>query len=239
MTQVPTKVIGESLLRLEDPPLVRGRGRFIADVNFPHQLHMRVVRSPIAHGRLLGVDASEALKLRGVHAVWTAEDIADIGPIDYREGKIEKLEPYRQPVLAQDFVRYIGEPVAVVFAQDAYVAEDGADLVILDIEELPPIIQADAPPGAFAPGLSTEAAIVRQGFGDVEAAFAKAHTVVELDLSIGRHAGVPLETRGAIGRYDAARDVLELHGAAKVPHKNRESLARMLGRTTTTMHLFE
>jgi carbon-monoxide dehydrogenase large subunit len=239
MTTVPTKVIGESPLRLEDPPLVRGRGRFIADVNFPHQLHMRVVRSPIAHGRLLGVDVHEALRLRGVRAIWTANDIADTGPIDYREGRIEKLEAYRQPVLAQDFVRYIGEPVAVIFAQDAYVAEDAADLVALDIEELAPIIHADAPPGDFAPGLSTEAAIVRQGFGDVDAAFSKAHAVVELDLSIGRHAGVPLETRGAIGRYDAARDVLELHGAAKVPHKNRESLARMLGRTTTTMHLFE
>ena len=239
MTAAPKNVIGESLLRLEDPPLVRGRGRFIGDVNFAHQLHMRVVRSPVAHGRLLGVNADEALKQRGVHAVWSAKDVADIGPIDYREGRIEKLEPYRQPILARDFVRYVGEPVAVVFAQDAYVAEDAADLVVLDIAELPPIVHADAPPGEFAPGLSTAAAIVQQGFGDVAAAFAKAHAVVELDLTIGRHAGVPLETRGAIGRYDAARDVLELHGAAKVPHKNRESLARMLGRSTTTMHLFE
>ena len=239
MTMVQKTVIGESLQRLEDPPLVRGRGRFIADVNFPHQLHMRVVRSPIAHGRLLGVDPLEALKLRGVQAVWTAKDIPDIGPIDYREGRIEKLEPYRQPALAKEFVRYIGEPVAVVFAADAYIAEDAADLVILNIEELDPITHAGATPGEFAPGLSTEAAIVRQGFGDVEGAFARAHAVIELDLSIGRHAGVPLETRGAIGHYDAARDVLELHGAAKVPHKNRESLARMLGRSTSTTHLFE
>ena len=91
------------------------------------------------------LDASEALKLPGVEAVWTAQDIADIGPIDYREGKIEKLEPYRQPVLAQDFVRYVGEPVAAVFARDAYVAEDAADLVALDIEELDPITDAEQP----------------------------------------------------------------------------------------------
>ena len=239
MSETPAKVIGESVMRLEDPPLVRGKGRFIADVNFPHQLHMRVVRSPIAHGRLRGIDASQARALRGVHAVWVAEDIRDIGPIDFREGKIEKLEPYRQPVLARDYVRYVGEPVAVVFATDAYLAEDAADLVLLDIEELPVIVEADAPPGVFAPGLSTEASIVRQGFGDVDGAFVRAHAIVELDLSIGRHSGVPLETRGAIGRHDAARDVLELHGAAKVPHKNRESLARMLGRTTTSLHLFE
>ena len=239
MNEIVKPIIGQSLTRLEDPPLVRGKGRFAADVNFPHQLHMRIVRSPIAHGRLRGIDASGALKLPGVEAVWTAQDIADIGPIDYREGKIEKLEPYRQPVLAQGFVRYVGEPVAAVFARDAYVAEDAADLVELDIEELDPITDAEQPIGEFAPGLKTEAAIVYQGFGDVDAAFASAHAVVSLDLQVGRHSGVPLETRGAIGRYDAARDVLELHGAAKVPHKNRESLARMLGRSTTTVHLHE
>ncbi len=239
MNHRPQPIIGQSLTRLEDPPLVRGKGRFAADVNFPHQLHMRVVRSPVAHGRLRGVNVEAALQLKGVVAVWTAQDVADLSPIDYREGRIEKLEPYRQPVLARDFVRYVGEPVAVVFAVDAYVAEDGADLVELDIETLQPITDAEQAVGEFAPGLSTEAAIVTQGFGDVEGAFASAHAVVSLDLQVGRHSGVPLETRGAIGRYDAARDVLELHGAAKVPHKNRESLARMLGRTTTTLHLYE
>ncbi len=233
------KAIGQSLPRLEDPPLISGRGRFAADVSFPHQLHMRVVRSPLARARLRGVDVAAALALPGVYAILTAADIPDVAPIDFREGKIEALEPYRQPVLAQDYVRYVGEPVAAVFAIDAYVAEDAADLVLLALEELPPIVSTDDAPGDFAPGLSTEAALVRQGFGDVDAAFRSAHAIVELDLSIGRHSGVPLETRGAIGRYDAARDVLELHGVAKVPHKNRESLARMLGRSTAGVHLFE
>jgi CO/xanthine dehydrogenase Mo-binding subunit len=233
------KVIGQSVTRVEDPPLVTGRGRFVADMNFVHQLHMRIVRSPQAHARIRAIDIAPALALPGVYAVWTASDIADIGPIDFREGKIEKLEPYRQPVLAREYVRYVGEPVAAVFADDAYVAEDAADAVLLDLEELPVIIAADGAIGEFAPGLSTEAAIVNQGYGDVEGAFRTAHAIVELDLSVGRHSGVPLETRGAIGRYDAARDILELHGAAKVPHKNRESLARMLGRSTAGLHLFE
>jgi carbon-monoxide dehydrogenase large subunit/6-hydroxypseudooxynicotine dehydrogenase subunit gamma len=231
--------IGQSLTRLEDPPLVTGRGRFIADVSFPHQLHMRVVRSPHAHARLLSINTDAARALRGVHAVWTAKDIPEIGPIDFREGKIEKLEPYRQPVLAKDMLRYVGEPVAVVFASDPYIAEDAADLVEIDVETLPAIVDADALPGVFAPGLSTEAAIVNQGFGDIAAAFAQAHAIVEIDVKVGRHSGVPLETRGAIGRYDAARDMLELHGAAKVPHKNRESLARLFGRGTTGLHLIE
>ena len=171
--------------------------------------------------------------------MWTADDITDLPLIDFREGPNAALAPFRQPVLARDFVRYVGEPVAAVFSNDPYVSEDAADLVIVDVEELPVVMDASAPAVEFAPGLSTQPAVCRQSFGDVEAAFTAAATVVELDLSIGRHSGVPLETRGAIGRYDAARDVLELHGAAKVPHKNRESLARMLGRSTAGLHLFE
>src|ERR1700759_4568178 len=83
------KYIGQSVLRLEDPPLVRGRGRFAGDISFPHQLHMRLARSAIAHGRIVSIDARAALAIPGVHAVWTAADIADIPPIDFREGRIE------------------------------------------------------------------------------------------------------------------------------------------------------
>lgn len=231
--------IGASVTRLEDFPLVTGRGRFAGDISFPHQLYMRVVRSSHAHGKLNFVDVSNATSLPGVIAVWTAKDIEDLPPIDFREGPMEKLAPFRQPVLAKDRVRYVGEPIAVVFAEDPYVAEDAADLVLVDVDELPPTVDAADLVVEFAPGLSTEPTVCRQGYGDVEAAFRAAQTIVELDVSIGRHSGVPLETRGAIGRYDAARDVLELHGAAKIPHKNRESLARMLGRSTAGIHLYE
>jgi carbon-monoxide dehydrogenase large subunit/6-hydroxypseudooxynicotine dehydrogenase subunit gamma len=231
--------IGASVARIEDLPLVTGKGCFAADVSFPHQLHMRLARSAHAHGRIRSVEVSQAAALPGVYAVWTAADVADISPIDFREGPIEKLAPYRQPILARDRVRYVGEPIAAVFADDPYVAEDAADLVLVDIEELPLLMDANDPPGEFAPGLSSEPTICRQGYGDIEEAFREAHAIVALDLSVGRHSGVPLETRGAIGRYDAARDVLELHGAAKVPHKNRESLARMLGRSTAGVHLYE
>ena len=239
MTVKPTAWIGVSAQRLEDPPLVTGRGQFAGDVSFPHQLHMRVVRSPSAHGRIETIDAAAAAAVPGVVAVWTANDIAHVPPIDFREGPNEKLAPFRQPVLAKDRVRYVGEPVAAVFATDPYVAEDAADLVSLQIDELAVVVDASVPPGEFAGVLTTEATICRQGYGDVAAAFRKAAAVVELDLSVGRHSGVPLETRGAIGRYDAARDVLELHGAAKVPHRNRETLARMLGRSTAGIHLYE
>ena len=158
---------------------------------------MRVVRSPIAHGRIIAIDTRAAEALAGVVAVWCAADVPDIPPVGFREGRLEKLEPYCQPVLATDRVRYVGDPLAVVFAEDPYVAEDAADLVIVDIEELPVILDAEAAPGEFSPGRDTEAAVVHQGYGDTDAAFRAAHEIVELKLSVKRHSGVPLETRGA------------------------------------------
>ena len=234
------KVLGQSVERLEDPPLITGRGRFAADINFPHQLHMRVVRSPHAHAEIRGIDTLGALALPGIHAVWTSDDISDIGPVDFRADRsAEELKPYRQPVLAKARVRYVGDPVAAVFADDPYLAEDAAELVAIDYSELPAIVSADDAPGEFAPGTGTEAAIIPYSYGDIEAAFAEAHAVVELDLLTGRHSGVPMETRGAIGRYDAANDILELHGAAKVVHRNKETLIRMLGREPSGLHLYE
>jgi CO/xanthine dehydrogenase Mo-binding subunit len=231
--------IGKSVTRLEDRPLVTGRGAYAADISFPRQLHMRVVRSAVAHGRIVSIDAAAARAARGVVAVWTSADVADIPPIDFRLTRMEGLSPYRQPVLARDRVRYVGEPVAAVFATDAYIAEDAADMVAIDVETLPPVLAADAPPGEFEAGRSTEAGAVEKHYGDVDQAFRDAHAVVALTLDIGRHSGVPLETRGAVARYDAARDILEMYGAAKVPHFNRDAIARMLGRPPTSVHLHE
>jgi carbon-monoxide dehydrogenase large subunit/6-hydroxypseudooxynicotine dehydrogenase subunit gamma len=231
--------IGQSVERLEDPPLVTGRGGFAGDINFPHQLTMRIVRSHYAHGRIVSIDITAASALPGVFAVWTADDIAEVPPVDFREGSIPALDPYRQPVLAKSRVRYVGDPVAAVFAADAYIAEDAADLVTIEIEELAPLLDASAPPAEFSPGHSSEAALIRQGYGDVDAVFREAAHIVELELTVGRHSGVPLETRGAIGRYDAARGILELHGAAKVPHRNQELLARMLGLPPSSIHVHE
>jgi aerobic carbon-monoxide dehydrogenase large subunit len=239
MAKPPETFVGRSVPRLEDGPLLRGQGRFAADITFPHQLHMRVVRSGHAHGWLVAIDIAAALAAPGVVAVWTAADVENIPPIDIRLTRIEGLEPYRQPVLAREKVRYVGEPVAVVFAEDAYLAEDAADLVALEIAELPVVLDAAAPPHEFLHGRTSEPAVVRKAFGDVDAAFAAAAAVVSLDLAVGRHSGVPLETRGAIARYDAARDLLELFGAAKVPHWNRDQIARMLGRPPSSVHLYQ
>lgn len=232
-------VVGKPVARLEDPPLLRGRGAFAADISFPRQLHMRVVRAEMAHARLVSVDVTAALSAPGVVAAWAGEDVASVPPIPFRATKLKGLEPYCQPILARGRVRYVGEPVAVVFAESEALAEDAADLVLVELEELPALLDAAAQPRDFDATHGTEPVVVRKGYGALEEGFAAAHAVVELDLAIGRHSGVPLETRGAIARYDAATDTLELHGTAKKQHWNRDEIARLLGRSQNSVHLFE
>src|SRR5664279_2488780 len=238
----PAKFVGRSVPRLEDRPLLLGQGRFAADISFPGQWHMRVVRSTVAHGKIKSINAATALKLPGVHAVWSSADVAQLPPIPFRLTGLKTLEPYRQPVLAKDVVRYVGEPLAVVFAENAYLAEDAADLVEVVVEQRRATLLATEQPGVYdhdGAKLSTEASVLQKTYGDVDAAFRAAHAVVALELSIGRHSGVPMECRGAIARYDEANDILEMHGAAKVPHWNRDALAQMLGRKRESVQLYE
>jgi CO/xanthine dehydrogenase Mo-binding subunit len=191
---------------------------------------MRVVRSQVAHGKIIAIDKSEARAQPGVHAVWTYDDVRHVPPIGIRLTRVGGLEPYQQTVLAKDHVRYVGEPVAVVFAEDPYAAEDAAELVRLDVAELP---------AKVSPLEAPEAALVEKGYGDLAAAFAAAHAVVELEVSVGRHSGVPLETRGALADFDPATGTLTMKGAAKVPHYNRDQVARMLDLPGDMVHLIQ
>ena len=234
------ELLGRRLTRLEDPPLIAGIGKYAADLNFPKQLHMRIVRSPYAHGRILTIETGEAQKLPGVVKIWTSEDISDLPPIDFRADKSsEELKPFRQNILADKRVRYVGDPLVAVFAEDPYTAEDAAELVVINIEPLRVITSADEEPGEFDDGLSSEAALLTHTYGDIDGAFDRADTIIELDLRTGRHSGVPMETRGAIGVYDHEKDILKLYGAAKVPHRNRDTLMRMLNRDSDKIELYE
>src|SRR6201999_125583 len=136
------KVLGHPVPRIEDRPLVTGHGLYAGDVSFPHQLHMRIVRAANAHARIVAIDAAAARAHPGVVAVWTIDDIADLPPIDFRDPSAEVLKPYRQRVLARGRVRYVGDPVAAVFAEDPYVAEDAAELVEVTVEPLPVVMDA-------------------------------------------------------------------------------------------------
>ena len=240
-------MIGARVRRVEDPVLLRGAGRFAADVSRPDTVHMRVVRSTLAAGRLRGVDVSRALRVPGVVAAWTWADIADVPAIGFRLTPREELLPYRQPVLARTSVRYVGEPIAVVFASDGYVAEDAAEAVAVDIDEVDahldpdaePIHWVDAADATWACGLGrdlgdqdSEASTFVEEYGDVDRAFASVppgHVIVSLEASVGRHTGVPMECRGLQAHFDEADGQLVIDGAAKVPFWNREAVAAMVG----------
>lgn len=226
-------VVGTSVRRLEDPRLLRGRGRFVDDVNLPNQLWARVVRSQVPHADLSAVDAAAAEDMDGVRAVITGADVRDIPPIPMRlRWTSEPLDHTLQPVLAQERVRYVGEPVAVVVADDPYRAEDAAERVRIEYESRPVVLDAVE---AVASGTSSlwnesgnEVATVRVGYGDAALAFEEAVEVVELDLVIGRHSGVPLEARGVLARPDPMRGHIEIWGWTKVAHFNRGVLAHMM-----------
>jgi CO/xanthine dehydrogenase Mo-binding subunit len=231
--------IGRSVKRVEDPPLLTGSARFAADISLSNQLHMRVVRSPVAHGLIREIDVSGAFSVPGVVSAWTGEDVADTPPIDFRLTRVPGLDPYRQPILATRVVRYVGEPVAVVFAEDPYAAEDGAGLVFVDIDELAPIVDVLSDPGPFDDGHSTEAAVIEKVTGDIDEAFSGAYAIVEMELRVGRQSGVPLETRGVLAQLDRMTGRLEVFGAAKVPHYNRDAIAAMLGMSRSEVILRE
>ncbi len=231
--------IGKNQARLEDGPLLRGEGRFACDISFPDQLHMRVVRAPVAYGRLGDINADHAKDIPGVFAVWTAKDVMEIGPIPFRQVNLPGMERFRQFVLARGYVRYVGDPMAVVFADDPYVAEDAADLVTAEIEVLAPCLDATGPIGEFEPGVPAEAGVVEKKYGDLIDAFARAEHVVKLRLKIGRHAGIPLETRGAVATFDSSDNMIRLYGAAKIPHKNRITIAAIIDHPVEKIHLHE
>src|ERR1700757_80071 len=127
--------------RTEDFRFLRGRGTYVADVNRPRQLSAVILRSSVAHGRLRGIDARRALAITGGHRVLTAKDVdPEIPHIALRLQPLPELEPFHQPMIANAKVRYVGEPVALVLAETAAVAEDALDYIDVDIEPLPVVV---------------------------------------------------------------------------------------------------
>jgi len=219
-------MIGASLPRKEDPRLLRGLGCFGDDVDAAGQLYARIVRSPVAHGRITNIDVSR-VRGNGITAIVTAEDLPDLHRIPVRltvEGP--DLSGYLQPVLAAGTVRYAGEPLAVVVGEDSYACEDAADELDVDIEELPPALDAQTAP---------QAAELTRAYGDPGAAFRQAAHVTEITVTIGRHSGVPLEPRCLLA-VPAGGD-LHIYGMTKVPVYNRDLLARMLNVDQHSIHV--
>ena len=226
--------VGTAVTRHEDPALLRGSARFAADITLHDALALKVVRSPVAHGFLTELDTEEARALPGVIAVFTAADIAAslglVPRISIRLSAGGSEEEFLQPVLAHGRVRYVGEPVAIVVADDVYSAEDAADLVFADVDPLPVSVDVRTAEGGeplFPSGNLVKTVAI--DFGDPAHVFATAPVVVEAELKMGRHTAVPLETRGLAVEYEVSDGSIVVHGATKVPHWNRTELSRQLG----------
>jgi aerobic carbon-monoxide dehydrogenase large subunit len=238
-------LVGAEVLRREDLPLLTGAARFVADIDRQGQVWARVVRSPVAHGRLRGVDAGAALEMAGVVAVLTAADVPEVRiPIRLPFAETPDANLALQPPLARDRVRYVGEPVALVLAESQHEAEDAAELVLPDIEELAPeldvVAAAERPKEVLHAELGRNAVVrVPSVYGDVEAAFARADVVVRERLEVHRHTAAPMETRGLVAEVDEATGRLTMWGATKVKHFNRAALARMLGLEPDRIRLLE
>ena len=236
--------IGKPIVRREDPRFLTGQAAFVDDVKLPGMLHAAFLRSPHPHARLQSIDAVEATAIPGVVAVFTFDDFAEHAkPIPVRLYPLPGLEPFLQYPLAQDKVRYVGEPVAMVVAESRYVAEDALDAIEVTYEPLPAVVDLEESlrdQVIIHEGTGTNlAAHFTVSTGDVEAAFRTADYTRKERFKTHRHTGNPLETRGLIAEYDAGIDELTLWGETKVPHFNREVLSSLLEFPTEKIHFIE
>jgi len=237
-----TPWVGRSLRRREDERLLRGKGRYVADVSLPGQLHAVFVRSPFAHAAIGGIDTSAALTLPGVVAVLTAADVPpgplppflwDTPPEKLVSALRPHLRPCHPPLLAERAL-YAGQAVAVVVAESRYVAEDAAELLEVDYDPLPAVATLER-------ALAADAPVVQEGWednvavrfvvakGDVEAALADAALVVRERFSVQRQAGIPMETRGAVAIWEPDGDGLTLWSATQNSHPLRRAMSRVSG----------
>ena len=229
-------LLGRSVNRLEDERFVQGRGRYIDDLAAPNALHGVVVRSTHAHARIAAIDVDAARKMPGVAAVLTGLDLAsdNIGPLPCAVTAIPMSRPLVVPpchALAREMVRYVGEPVAFVVAESAGRARDAADSVVVDYEPLQPVVSMADAVLLGAPSIWPDAAnniafqFNRGEFAPVDAAIGSAAHVVECELVNNRVVAAPLETRGALGEFDAASGRLHLTASAAGAHGIRDPLA--------------
>lgn len=231
-----TSVFGHSIARLEDPPLLRGKGRFVDDIALPGMVHGAFVRSPHAHAKILRIDCEAARALDGVVAVWTAADILP----HVTENRLRVALPspaFRQtldrPILAEDEVVHVGEPVVFVIARDRYVAEDAAALVEIDYEQLPAVSDCVAAlePGAPTAHSASPHNLCAQfdfNYGDTDAAFAGAAHVFRETLAQHRGVAHSLEARGVVASYDELDDRLTVWSSTQTPHAAKRYLLDLL-----------
>jgi aerobic carbon-monoxide dehydrogenase large subunit len=226
-------LVGSPIERLEDLRFLRGRGQYVDDLARGDMLHAAILRSSVAHGRIRSIDVSAARALAGVHSVITAKDIGNRVPrVPMRLQPLPDFEPFGQPVIAETKVRYVGEAIAVVLADTAGIAEDALGLIEVDIEALPAVADRHASAqGAsllFEDAGSNLAIKFHAVRGDAAAAFRDAPYVRRESFRTQRHMALPMEPRGLLAEWDAARGRLTVSGGAKVLFFNRRTLAKQM-----------
>jgi carbon-monoxide dehydrogenase large subunit len=230
--------LGQSLKRAEDPRLITGQGAFVDDINLPDMLHVAVLRSTHAHALIKSVDTAAARSSPGVAAVLTSEDIAGVlrdvpsGDGIY-DDKVEHIEAPQHPVLARNKVCYVGQPVAIVAAETTYQARDALELIQVNYEILPPVM--DTMKAANEPGVpiheetGTNVGIrVRHSGGDLDGAFAKAERIVSGSYHVQRLAPSPMENRGVAADFQAQEGMLTVWDSTQRPHGVRNYLSQIL-----------
>ena len=238
-------MIGQSHYRIGGDRLAAGAGRFVADVRMPGMLQAAVLRSRHAHARLVSIDAKRALELPGVHAVLTAANVPANAIIPNRVGAPSGTERYLQPAIARGVVRYVGEPVALVIADDRYVAEDALALIDVVYDPLPVCATAAQALAAGAPLLfagteSNNVAVITMRSGDVAAALDAADIVLRERFVYPRQTAAALETRGLVAvPPDPRGGELHLIGSTKCIHINRGILAPIFGIPLGALRLTE
>ncbi len=238
--------VGKPLKRIEDPGLITGRDPYVNDVPLPpHALTMAVARSPMAHARLVAIDTSAAKAMPGVVEVLTGADLnEEIGEIHTHmpETMFDEINRRGRWVLARERVRYVGEPVAVVVAEDLRIAADAAEAISVEYDPLPVVTDPEAALEAGSPlvwddlGHNVALRWTRET-GDVEAAFETAEVVVEARLVNQRLIPLAMEPRACSAVWDAATGKLTVWGDTQVPHRMRDVIARHLKLESDRVHL--
>ena len=222
---------GAPLKRKEDPRLLRGEGRYVADLKAHGMTHAAVLRSQHAHATIARIDTTGARNDPRVLDVLVGTDVAELPHILCIDAE-ETTKPFTQPLLALGRVRYVGEPVAVVVVEgDRYDAEDALGLIDVDYEPLPAVTDAEAAMGEDAPILHEETNVcdvLEYSVGDTTAIDGAPHRL-RRRFTTQRHAGMPLETRGCLADYDPRRDQITVWTSTQTPHGVKRGLAYHLG----------
>ncbi len=227
-------VVGERVTRVEDARLLTGRAEFLADVDLPNMRHVAILRSPLAHARITGIDLTKAERHPGVAAAFGGPQLAELSEPFSHLLPMPTIKPLEWHALATDKVRFVGEPVAAVVADSRYVAEDALELIEVGYDELPPVVDAEAALAEGAPLLyddwgDNEFLTLEYATGDLDKAFGDAAGVLSERFTQHRIIGLPLEGAGVAAHYDPGTGRLTLYSSTQQPHNLRTTIAGITG----------